>query len=69
MRRVNTAAQTNLVYSENGNNQTNVNTKMNQYLGITNYCVVADPNNTYIDHIDCWAKFLAPDKILIRVCH
>ncbi|HRR00844.1 MAG TPA: agmatine deiminase family protein [Candidatus Cloacimonas sp.] len=63
---VNTAAQTNLVYSENGNNQTNVNTKMNQYLGITNYCVVADPNNTYIDHIDCWAKFLAPDKILIR---
>lgn len=63
---INTAAQTNLVYSENSNNQTNVNTKMNQYLGITNYLVVADPNNTYIEHIDCWAKFLAPDKILIR---
>ena len=63
---INTVAQTNLVYTENGNNQTNVNNKMNQYLGITNYLVVADPNNTYIDHIDCWAKFLAPDKILIR---
>ena len=25
-----------------------------------------DPNGTYIDHIDCWAKFLDVDKILIR---
>ncbi len=63
---INTAAQTTLVYTENGNNQTNVNTKMQQYLGITNYLVMADPNNTYIEHIDCWAKFLAPDKIIIR---
>lgn len=63
---INTAAQTTLVYTENGNNQTNVNTKMQQYLGITNYLVMADPNNTYIEHIDCWAKFLAPDKVMIR---
>ncbi|MBN2829130.1 MAG: agmatine deiminase family protein, partial [Candidatus Cloacimonetes bacterium] len=60
------AAQTQLVYEENGNNQTNVNNLMEDYLGITNYFVVDDPNNTYIDHIDCWGKFLAVDKVLIR---
>ncbi|HPT71956.1 MAG TPA: agmatine deiminase family protein [Candidatus Cloacimonadota bacterium] len=61
-----TVAQTTLVYDENSNNQTNVNTKMHDYMGATTYDVVADPNNTYIDHIDCWGKFLAPDKVLIR---
>lgn len=63
---INTAAQTTLVYEENGNNQTNVNTKMQSYMGAQNYLVVQDPNNTYIDHIDCWAKILAPDKVLVR---
>ncbi len=58
--------QTTLVYEENGNNQTNVNTKMHDYLGLESYHVIADPNNTYIDHIDCWAKLLAPDKVLVR---
>jgi len=63
---INTAAQTTLVYEENGNNQTNVNSKMLSYMGAQNYLVVQDPNNTYIDHIDCWAKILAPDKVLVR---
>ena len=64
---INTAAQTNLVYSENSSlSQQEVYNRMHNYLGIENYYVVADPNNTYIDHIDCWGKFLAPDKILIR---
>lgn len=64
---INSAAQTTLVYEENtSQGQTGVNTKMQQYLGITNYYVRPDPNNTYIDHIDCWGKFLAPDKVLIR---
>ncbi len=63
---INTVAQTTLVYEENNNNQTNVNTKMLNYMGAQNYLVVQDPNNTYIDHIDCWGKFLAPDKVLIR---
>lgn len=61
-----TAAQTQIAYTENGNNQTNVNNLMQSYLGIENYFVIDDPNNTYIDHIDCWGKFLAPDKVLIR---
>ncbi|MDD4309959.1 MAG: agmatine deiminase family protein, partial [Candidatus Cloacimonetes bacterium] len=63
---INTAAQTTIAYTENNNNQTNVNQKMQDYLGISNYHVLQDPNNTYIDHIDCWGKFLAPDKVLIR---
>ena len=28
--------------------------------------VVDDPNDEYIDHIDCWGKFLSPQKVLIR---
>ncbi|MCB5255101.1 MAG: agmatine deiminase family protein [Candidatus Cloacimonetes bacterium] len=63
---INTAAQTQIAYSENSNNQANVNSLMQDFLGITNFHVVQDPNNTYIDHIDCWGKFLAVDKILIR---
>ncbi len=63
---INTAAQTMIAYSENGSNQANVNSKMLNYMGITSYHVLPDPNNTYIDHIDCWGKFLAPDKVLIR---
>jgi len=40
--------------------------KMHNYLGIDTYHVVPDPNQTFAFHIDCWGKFLAPDKILIR---
>ncbi len=36
------------------------------YCGIDTYHVIPDPNNTYIDHIDCWGKFLDVDKVLIR---
>ena len=39
---------------------------MEEYYGVDEYHVVADPNNEYIDHIDCWAKFLSPTKMLIR---
>lgn len=60
------AASTQIAYTENGNNSANVNSMMQNYLGINTYHVVQDPNNTYIDHIDCWGKFLAPDKVLIR---
>lgn len=62
-----TGAQTDLVYTENtGQTQAQVGTKMLNYLGITDFNAIPDPNNTYIDHIDCWGKFLAPDKVLIR---
>lgn len=63
----NISASTDLVWTENPT-QTHqqIEEKMHNYLGIDTYHVVPDPNGTYIDHIDCWGKFLAPDKILIR---
>lgn len=61
------AASTDLVWAENPTlTPEQINSRMNDYLGTEAYHVVPDPNNTYIDHIDCWAKFLDVDKILIR---
>jgi len=60
------AVQSHIAYTENGNNPAVVDNLMQEYLGITNYHVVQDPNDTYIDHVDCWGKFLSVDKILIR---
>ncbi|MBR1514342.1 MAG: agmatine deiminase family protein [Bacteroidales bacterium] len=54
-----------LVLSENGNNETNVRNKMRDYLGIDPYHITIDPQGDYIAHVDCWGKYLAPDKILI----
>ena len=53
-----------LVLNEN-NNETNVRNKMRNYLGIDPYHITIDPQGDYIAHVDCWGKFLAPDKILI----
>jgi len=72
------SAATHIAYTENNECNTNDQTSvplascfyvdniMQDYYGISAYHVVADPNNEYIDHIDCWAKFLSPNKILIR---
>jgi len=61
------SASTELVWEENPTlTQNQVAQKVNDYLGIQTYQVRTDPNGTYIDHIDCWSKFLAPDKILVR---
>jgi agmatine deiminase len=61
------AASTDLVWSENSSlTPEQISATMNEFLGTIIYHVVPDPNNTYIDHIDCWAKFLDVDKILIR---
>jgi len=54
-----------LVVRENNNNEANVRKKMLDYLGIDNYHITIDPQGEYIAHVDCWGKYLAPDKILI----
>lgn len=60
------AASTDLVISENGSQTVaEINEKMKNYLGIDKYLTMPDPLNSYIDHIDCWSKFLSPSKILI----
>ena len=61
------SSSTTLVWDENpSQTHQQVASKVLSYLGVDNYMVVADPNNTYIDHIDCWGKFLDVDKVLIR---
>ena len=55
----------NLVLTENSNDETNVRKKMHDYLGIDPYHITIDPQGDYIAHVDCWGKYLAPDKILI----
>ena len=54
-----------LVLQENGYNESNVRQKMLEYLGIDHYHITIDPQGDYIAHVDCWGKYLAPDKILI----
>jgi len=61
------SSSTTLVWSENPTQpHDSIAAKVHRYLGIDPYLVEPDPNGTYIDHIDCWGKYLAPDKILIR---
>ncbi|RMF09894.1 MAG: peptidylarginine deiminase [Candidatus Neomarinimicrobiota bacterium] len=61
------SASSDLVYVENpGWTAGEILAEMGTYYGVHTYHVLDDPNNTYIDHIDCWGKFLAPDKVLIR---
>ena len=55
----------NLVLQENNYNEENVRNKMRDYLGIDPYHITIDPQGDYIAHVDCWGKYLAPDKILI----
>ena len=63
---ISVAASSHLVYEENSNNVNFINRQMEDFLGVTKYHVNQDPNATYIDHIDCWGKFLSPDTIIIR---
>jgi agmatine/peptidylarginine deiminase len=61
------SASSDLIYEENQNyTPAEVDQIFEDYLGIHTYHAVPDPNNTYIDHIDCWGKYLSWDKILIR---
>lgn len=63
------AASTDNIYFDNadelGLTPQQVDDMFEDYLGVTDYYVVNDALGLYIMHIDCWAKFLAPDKILI----
>ena len=60
------SASSSLVYDENSMSNNQLHELMNEYYGGHTSHVVDDPNNTYIDHIDCWGKYLSPHKVLIR---
>lgn len=59
------AAQTELVYEENSISDDQVDLYMEEYMGVTDNYVINDPLGDYIKHIDCWAKFLDVDKVLV----
>ncbi|MCQ2284119.1 MAG: agmatine deiminase family protein [Bacteroidales bacterium] len=61
-----TAASTELVLEENPNQSaSSILSITHDYLGIDNYMYLDDPLGDYIEHIDCWGKFLDVDKVLI----
>jgi len=60
------AVSTELVWNENsGYSHGEIDQMMEDFCGINTYHVVPDALGEYIKHIDCWAKFLAPDVIMI----
>jgi agmatine deiminase len=61
------SVSTDLVLEENpGLTEAEVRQLHQDYLNIDTYHIVVDVNGEYIRHIDCWAKFLDVDKIMIR---
>ncbi len=52
-------------YSQAGVTEEQVYERMKAYLGIDPYHVTIDPQGDYIAHVDCWGKYLSPDKILL----
>ena len=62
----NVSASTTLTLTENPSmTQQQIKNLCNEYLGLEDYYFLRDPLADYIQHIDCWGKFLAVDKILI----
>ena len=59
-------ASSTLIYEENSMSNNQIHQDMLDYYGVHTFHTIEDPNNTYIDHIDCWGKFLSPQKVLLR---
>ncbi|MCD4681606.1 MAG: agmatine deiminase family protein [Bacteroidales bacterium] len=55
-----------LVVDENpGLSVADIDQLVQDYLGVHTYHLMDDPLDLYIEHVDCWGKFLDVDKILI----
>lgn len=60
------SASTDLVADENpALSSAQIDQLVSDYLGVHTYYLNDDPLGLYIEHIDCWGKFLDVDKILI----
>ncbi len=60
------ASSTELVWTENPTlTHQEIDDLVESFLGIDTYHVLPDPLGEYIQHIDCWGKFLDVDKVLI----
>lgn len=64
-------AATTLVYKSNTDKTTqSIDQSFKRYLGLETFHVKEDPESRpdgeVLEHVDCWAKFLAPDKLLMK---
>ncbi len=60
------ASSTDLVIEENPTMTVpDIENKVYNYLGVHTYNMLPDPLGEYIEHIDCWGKYLDVDKVLI----
>jgi agmatine deiminase len=60
------SSSTDLILEENpAMTEEEVNAKHREYLAIDDYFVLIDPLDDYIKHIDCWGKFLTPNKVIL----
>ena len=61
------AASSTLTLNENSGGEQAIRAQFQQYLGIEPYHFIPDCIVPYdqIQHIDCWGKFLSPNKVLI----
>ena len=60
-----TAVSDLLVTRTNGRDVDRVRKELRRVMGIENYILTIDPQGGTIEHVDCWAKFLSPDKVLV----
>ena len=60
------SVSTELLLSENPSmTEEQIQDMFSRYLGIHTYHLYPDPLGEYIEHVDCWGKFLSPDTIMI----
>jgi agmatine deiminase len=63
---IGTAHSTILLSEDNKSlTKTQIDQRMKEYLGITNNVILPDAQGEWLKHIDCWAKFLSVDKVLV----
>ena len=60
-----TAVSDLMVTRTNDNDTAKVRDELRRVMGIDNYMLTTDPQGGFIEHVDCWGKFLAPDKVLV----
>jgi agmatine/peptidylarginine deiminase len=60
------SVSTELVLTENpSKTEMEIKELVRDYLGISKYHIYPDPLGEYIEHVDCWGKYLSPDTIMI----
>ena len=60
------AFSTELMVNENDMNETEFVNLIQEYLNIDNYYIFNNPNDESIQHIDCMAKLINPETIIIK---